>query len=657
MFRVNVKTDGTEYPLYEPLDESLRIFEPVLSEEMGGAGSFQFQISRDHSYYDRLKPLRSEIILYQDDEAIFIGRLMKPSRNFDNMVTLPCEGILTYLLDSQQRPVVITGNLQTYIAKLLEIHNGQVEQRKRVEVGSIVVTGGNDKTVREITEFTPTLTALRQLADQYGGFFRLRRAGGKNVLDYVWDYGAMNSQIIRFGENLLDLEEQVDASNIITCLIPQGGEVEYQDELGETQTRTVDIVSVNNGKDYIVNEAAVAAYGQVWGYQKFEDVTDQNVLLEKAKIYLEEASALPSSLQISAVDLAVIDASTESFRVGCWTQVLSEPHGIEQNFILTKREINLLDPTQGSITLGREVETMTDTANRTQAEISERVDKIVDSTSKEIQRKIENATTLITGGFGGYVVLDNIDPATGKKMHPWRILVMNTPDKDTAKNVIQINQNGIGFSTTGINGPYSNAWTIDGNLVADFITTGTMLADRIRGGTLEVGGSGLGKDGMIRVLDAKNKEIVRMDKSGVTIYAGKLNAPDIVGGTAEFGDGLFYADDEEVSIGGFYARYGWGRDIFQSFDGQCGMSAAASGKGKLWFWAGYNSENDYDFLVNNLGEVHCRELYIESNDDYWQGWNLSDTLRDLDSKYKSLSRDIDDLQDQIDNIDTGGGTV
>ena len=655
MFSLYVKTDEIEYPLYEPLDEELRIFEPVLSEEMGSAGSFQFRIYSGHKNYEKLKPLRSEIILYQDNEPIFIGRLMKPSRDFNNMVTMPCEGILTYLLDSMQRPFSIQGNLRTYIQKLIEVHNGQVEERKRVQLGNIVVTGGNDETVREITGFTSTLDALRQIVSQYGGYLRLRRENGQNLFDYVWDYGGINSQTIRFGENLLDLDEQVDASNIITCLIPQGGDVEYQDELGETQTRTVNIAAVNGGKDYIVNDTAVAAYGQVWGYQKFDDVTDENALLAKAKAYLDEASALPSSLQISAVDLSLIDVAVGNFRIGCWTPVSSVPHGIEQNFMLTKREINLLDPTQGSITLGRDTETMTGTANRNQAEISNRVNQVADSTSKEINRKIENATSLITGGFGGYVVLDNIDPATGKKMHPWRILVMNTPDKETATNIIQINQNGIGFSTTGINGPYRNAWTIDGNLVADFITAGSMLADRIRGGTLEVGGSGLGKDGVIRVLDAKDNEIMRMDKSGITINAGKLNAPDIVGGTAEFGDGLFYADDEEVSIGGFYARYGWGRDIFQSFDGQCGMSAAASGKGKLWLWAGYISEDNYDFLVNNLGEVHTRELYIESNQDYWQGWSLSDTLRDLDSKYKSLSNDIDDLQNQIDNIDTGGG--
>ena len=55
-------------------------------------------------------------------------------------------------------------------------------------------------------------------------------------------------------------------------------------------------------------------------------------------------------------------------------------------------------------------------------------------------------------------------------------MFLDTPSVETAKNVLRINTNGIGFSTNGVNGSYRNAWTIDGSLVADFITTGTINA-------------------------------------------------------------------------------------------------------------------------------------------------------------------------------------
>lgn len=643
MYKVYVKYGGVEYPLHEPLDDDVRIMDPVLTEEIGSAGSFVFQIYRGHPNYDKIRPCKSEVILYQDGEAIFYGRVMKPEQGFDNVVAITCEGELTYLLDSIQRPFSYAGNISNYIGKLLEVHNGQVEAEKQIEKGNIIVTGDNADIERTLTGFSLTLAALRQLSEEYGGYYRIRHIGGKRYLDYLWDYGGINSQVIRFGENLLDLTKHVDASQIITCLIPQGGRVEYQDELGETQARTVDITSVNGGKDYIEDTVAIEQYGRIWGTQTFQDVTDPQKLLEKGQAYLKEAAALPETMEISAVDLSLIDTEVTVFRLGYWTNVSSAPHGIEQRFLLSKREINLLDPTQGSITLGRKVDTLTGNSNKSQAAISHRVNQIADETYEEMARKIANATLLITGGLGGYVVLDDVDPVTGRRGHPWRILIMNTPDKTTAKNVIQINQNGIGFSTAGIRGPYRNAWTIDGNLVADFITAGTMLADRIRGGILEIGGAGLGKDGVIRVLNAAGNEICRLDKGGVTITGGTINAPKIIGGSATFGGGLFEADDNIVYIGGFYAMNAWGREIFQSYDGQCGMSSDPAKKGGLWIWAGWNNENDYDFCINNYGQVHCRELYIESNQDFWKGWSLSDTMRDVYNR-------IQVLRDEIDNI-------
>lgn len=635
MYRVYAKYQGAEYPLYEPLDEKVRILNPVLTEEMGSAGSFSFQIFRGHPYYDKIQPCKTEIILYQDQTDIFCGRILKPEIGMDNLVQITCEGDMTYLLDSIQRPFEFSGSVQGYVEKLLEVHNSQVEEEKKVDPGMIVIAGNEPEIHWELTGFSPTLSVLRTLPDAYGGYFRIRRQDGKRYLDYLWDYGGINGQTIRFGENLLDLTKYIDASQIITCLIPQGGTVEYQDDLGETQTRVIDITSVNDGQDYIENTEAIEKYGRIWGNQTFDDITDPSKLLEKAKEYLLEISSLPESIEIGAVDLSLIDDSVEAFRLGYWTNVSSAPHGIEQRFLLTRREINLLDPTQGSITLGREINTLTGNTNRMQTAISNRVDQLISQTYDEMIQKIANATTLITGGFGGYVVLDNINPATGEKMHPWRILVMNTPDKETATSVIQINQNGIGFSTTGINGPYRNAWTIDGNLVADFITAGTMLADRIRGGILEVGGAGLGKDGVIRVLNAAGAEIVRMDINGVTIRQGKLNAPEITGGSADFGSGLFTADDDTVTVGGFEARYDWGRDIFQSYDQKCGLSADPGIKGGLWAWFGWNSSGDFDVVINNSGQVVAQDFVIDGS-------------YELSQKIRSIERRLDDLE-------SGGG--
>lgn len=99
--------------------------------------------------------------------------------------------------------------------------------------------------------------------------------------------------------------------------------------------------------------------------------------------------------------------------------------------------------------------------------------------SSRMQAAIENATKLIQGGLGGHVVF-NVN-ADGE---PEEILIMDTDDVMTAVNVIRINQNGIGFSQNGYQGPFETAWTIDGHFVADFIDTGILNADLIRAGTI-----------------------------------------------------------------------------------------------------------------------------------------------------------------------------
>lgn len=596
MYHVRVKQNGEEYPLYEPLDEEMRIFEPVLTEEMGSAGSFSFRIHKGHPNFIHLQPFQSEIIVYEDTEPCFYGRMLKPETDFQNMVSIVCEGELTYLLDSIQRPFSYSGTIEGYIETLLDTHNSQVEAQKQIQKGTIRVTGPSIS--QELKSYTDTLTGLRKLPEEFGGYFRIRHLVEKRYLDYLWDYGGENLQTIRFGENLLDLTKYVDPSRIITCLIVQGGEVEYQDELGETQTRTVDISSVNDGKDYLEATEAISYYGRIWGYRKFDDVTVPADLLEKGKAYLSEASALPETIELKAVDLSLIDTSVSAFRFGYWTQVESIPHGIQQKFLLSRREVNLLDASQGSITLGRQAATLTGNMNKSQSEVSDRVEQTAKETSEEINRKIENATNLITGGLGGYVILDNIDPETGKKMHPWRILIMNTPDKATAKNVIQINQNGIGFSTTGYNGEYRNAWTIDGVLNADFIKTGN----------LTLGGSKYNKDGAIIILNEQGNEIGRWDKNGISTKTGTIESTNIIGGD----DIPFEATDGKVSIGDFYVADEYGRHIFQSTDECTGMSTGDAEEGKWYLWAGYGkgSGDERTVFIVNDGQVRVEGKLI-----------------------------------------------
>lgn len=640
MYRVMVVTDGIEYRLHEPRDNEgeLQLIDPVLTLEMGKNGQFIFRIGPQHPYRDKIQPLKSEITVYQDDEIIFAGRAIGDESDFYNRGKVTCEGELAYLIDSIQRPYNFTGSGAQFLKQCLDVHNSQVEPRKQFVLGNVTVPDSAAEIIRSNTDCANTLKTLKtQLVERNGGHLRIRRAGGKKYLDYVRDYGGVNSQVIRFGENLLDLSKHVKPTTIITALIPYGATIEGEDP--EVEDKPLDITSVNGGKDYIYNQAAVDTYGWIWGVQTFDDITDPGDLLAKGRIYLQEAIALPVTLNLKAVDLSLIDVDVEQLQVGYWTQVESVPHGISKRFMLSKKTIHLDAPGSDEVVLGQTLSTFTASTNKDQAAITERINRVADSTSREINRKVENATQLITGGKGGYVVLDVMDPDTGKKTHPWRILIMDTPDKETAKNVIQINKNGIGFSRTGIAGPYGNAWTIDGNLVADFITAGQMLADRIKGGTLEIGGKGFARDGKIVVYNANGGQIGYWDKTGLHVYEGVIEGSWISGGTIEVGPLL--ADDDGVYFGDYHVSAD-GSNIFQSIDNSIVLQTASGGplgsytSFKLSSEAGETILSDHHIKTTSA-EVkyiwgNCKLINGEGVSNWWAGYSLFEALDYLYNK-------------------------
>lgn len=112
--------------------------------------------------------------------------------------------------------------------------------------------------------------------------------------------------------------------------------------------------------------------------------------------------------------------------------------------------------------------------------------KIMEDVRKEVPSKsfleaaINQATEMITGGLGGYVVINKDSDG-----HPTELLIMDTPDINTAVNVWRWNLGGLGHSSTGYNGQFSTAITADGHIVANFIDVGTLTANIIKAGIIQ----------------------------------------------------------------------------------------------------------------------------------------------------------------------------
>ena len=111
--------------------------------------------------------------------------------------------------------------------------------------------------------------------------------------------------------------------------------------------------------------------------------------------------------------------------------------------------------------------------------IEQEIHTTVNTVVSNLEDAIVQATNLIRGGLGGYVVIN-----TNADGFPNEILIMDAPNIEEAIHVIRMNMNGIGFSSTGYSGDYTNAWTIDGHLNADFIDTGTLDGNLIRASSI-----------------------------------------------------------------------------------------------------------------------------------------------------------------------------
>nr|DAP25904.1 MAG TPA: tail protein [Caudoviricetes sp.] len=471
--------------------------------------SFSFTIYPNNTGYDLLKPLTTAVRVYDEstDKDVFIGRVLKcpDSMNEQGLIckTVTCEGRLGWLYDSVQPYVEYKMvGISTVLSSFLSKHNSQVGADKRIELGQVTVTASNNYTYTANWDKTMDVIADK-LVGKFGGEIQLRDKDGKVYLDYLESIGHGTDTTIELAVNLKTISREVDETAVITRLYPLGAKAEDSE-------KRLTIGTVNGGKDYIEDSALVAKYGVISGTQTWDDVTQASILKTKATAYLKNANKAKKQYKITAVDLSTIDMNFEQFELGCWYRVVNPLMGIDEDLRIIGITINLDNPEQSELTFGDKFETMTGFMTAKTKSLQTAIDNSEFRNRQVIDSKIENATKLITGAEGGHVILDPSEK-------PERILIMDTADINTCKSCIQLNKNGLGFwkSSDGGSaktGPYTNAWTIDGNLVASFITALTLTGLKINNG-----------NGTFKVDENGNVVANKLSSKSATITGGTIN--------------------------------------------------------------------------------------------------------------------------------------
>lgn len=248
--------------------ENLLLIDPVLELAQNEAGSFSFSLALDHPAYSVIKHA-DEITVFKDGEGIFYGRIVSIESDFYGTKTCQAEGELAFLADSIQRPVEYHDlSVRAFLQTLLDHHNEQ--SAFKFELGMVNITDPNDSLYR-YTNYEDTLFCLMdKVINRLGGLISIRHEDGKRVLDVYSDYPRMNSQIIRFKENLMDYVSNSDILDLATVVIPRGATVDNRSI--EALEERVSIKTVNNQKDYLESSAGIEKYGRICKVITFDDI-------------------------------------------------------------------------------------------------------------------------------------------------------------------------------------------------------------------------------------------------------------------------------------------------------------------------------------------------------------------------------------------------
>ena len=378
--------------IYDSSLDDYVITKGQIEREVSKSGKFTFTLYSDHPHFDRIEELKTIIKVYRDDSLVFRGRVLSYVDGFNADRTFTCEGELSFFVDSVQRPYVFQGSPADLFRQFVTAHNLQVEEAKRFTVGEVTVKDPNDYIRRENGSYENTLTNIQdRLTGSLGGYITFTEGpGGTRVINWLAEYGSLSSQSIQFGENLLDYARTRSAESIATVLIPLGAQSE---ETGERIT----VASVNDGKDFIVDETAAARYGLISAVEIWDDVTVPANLLTKGRTRLSELSSLITSIELTAIDLSDLDRDIDAFALGDYVRVISPPHGLNAVYMLTKQTVDILAPENNRITLGHTFAGFTDrTVDASQ--LSSRLDTL--SVTKASKGSVEAVQSEITGISG-----------------------------------------------------------------------------------------------------------------------------------------------------------------------------------------------------------------------------------------------------------------
>lgn len=338
--------------------------------------------------------------------------------------------------------------------------------------------------------------AIQTIIERWGGHL-VRDNWNIKIMSSI---GQDNGVTIRYGKNLKTITCEANWDNVVTKLMPVGKDGILLNALDNTKD-----VYVYSGISYTIPFTKTISFNQDINVEDYEtEELYQEALLEDLRIQADDYVNTNCYPQLNYTLKANIDRITD---IGDIVEVDDERLGLSLLTNVISYDYDCILEKYIQLEFGNFTQKlsnlMTTISTNTQTAITEANQNLQISLTNELQEAQDNIWNALGSSYCIY---------EGDK-----ILIVDTLPKEDATNVIMINNGGIGFSQTGINGNFQSAWTIDNVLNMEQINVINLTASLIKGGTLKLG-SNLNQNGNLEVYDTANNLIAELNNNGLKMY-------------------------------------------------------------------------------------------------------------------------------------------
>lgn len=362
-FRITIRNgwNGEEKVLNSDIFPNYRLVSAVLSKSTTTYDSFTFDIDPTHAMYTEIEPYTCFVKVTRPDKGLtlFEGRVLTYSDSMDSSGTVQkeavCEGLEGFLHDSVQPWKEFHNTTpKDFLQALITEHNRQVESYKQITLGTVTVTNSTDNVYRFTDDTQDTWANIQdKLVSRLGGEMRIRNEGGKLFLDYEPEISSECTQRIELSHNMVSSSRNVDPTEIVTVLKPLGATQERQNSDGSTDVSSphLTIASVNNGSDYLRDEALINQFGIHVKTETWEDVTTPQALLAKGRAFLDAQKAIKYQLQAGYIDLSFLEETIGMIECGSYVSIVNQLEGLYATERIVAMSLDLLNIADSTITL------------------------------------------------------------------------------------------------------------------------------------------------------------------------------------------------------------------------------------------------------------------------------------------------------------------